>query len=370
MIDFRQIRAIRRWAPLIAVSLACAAFAQDAPSSKPAEPPAPTLKVGDKAPPLAIEKWVKGGPVAAFESGKFYVVEFWATWCGPCIRGMPHLSEIQHEYGPKGVTVIGCTAADRNGNSLEGVEKMVAEKGDGMAYTVAWDREATTKTAYMTAANQRGIPTCFVVDAAGNVAWIGHPMFLEFALDPILAGKWSYADGPAALKKDTDAAMQLVGGIRQKAGSNAAEAEADWTTLSTKYPGLAKQMPDLRIEVLLAAGKSDDAKKAAEEMIVKATKGKNVGELMNVVRIFSNPQRPADKGLLTVAFSAATKADELSGGKDAGVLEALARVHYLSGDLTAAIEKQTKAVELASERMKPRFEKTLEEYKKKAADGK
>jgi thiol-disulfide isomerase/thioredoxin len=42
---------------------------------------APTLKVGDKAPALVVEKWLKGRPVPRFERGRLYVVEFWATWC-------------------------------------------------------------------------------------------------------------------------------------------------------------------------------------------------------------------------------------------------------------------------------------------------
>ena len=65
------------------------------------------LKVGSAAPELAIEHWLQDGngffkPVTKFEKGKVYVVEFWATWCGPCIQSMPHLAEIQNKYRGQG----------------------------------------------------------------------------------------------------------------------------------------------------------------------------------------------------------------------------------------------------------------------------
>src|SRR5678816_220472 len=66
----------------------------------------PTLWAGDAAPPIAIGKWVKGGPVTGFERGRIYVVEFWATWCVPCVKSMPHLAEVQAKYREKGLTVI------------------------------------------------------------------------------------------------------------------------------------------------------------------------------------------------------------------------------------------------------------------------
>ena len=55
----------------------------------------PTLKVGDKAPPLVGGEWVKGEPVSGIEEGKVYVLEYWATWCGPCIRAIPHVTEFR-----------------------------------------------------------------------------------------------------------------------------------------------------------------------------------------------------------------------------------------------------------------------------------
>src|SRR5262245_46540030 len=72
---------------------------KEPPKKKPAatprvqEKPAVTLKVGDPAPLLKVTKWLQGDEVKGFETDKTYVVEFWATWCGPCIVMMPHMSE-------------------------------------------------------------------------------------------------------------------------------------------------------------------------------------------------------------------------------------------------------------------------------------
>ncbi|RJP33160.1 MAG: TlpA family protein disulfide reductase [Phycisphaerales bacterium] len=143
---------------------------------------APRLKVGDMAPPLAIAEWVKGEPVdlAAGKGKHVFVVEFWATWCGPCQYSIPELTELQKVYGDKGLKVIGVTSPDLRGNTLKAVKRYVEERNDTMAYTVAFDDQTKTNDAWMMAANQYGIPTAFIVDRSGKIAWIGPPLVPEF----------------------------------------------------------------------------------------------------------------------------------------------------------------------------------------------
>jgi thiol-disulfide isomerase/thioredoxin len=356
-------------AGLVALTLVTGgrAWAQSAAGAqtKPVEPEA-TLKVGDKAPALVTEKWVKGGPLASFESGKVYVLEFWATWCGPCIKGMPHLSAIQREYGPRGVTIIGCTSNDPN-NSLEQVEAMVKDKGDVMSYTVAWDnKERATNAAYMQAANQRGIPTSFVVDQSGRLAWIGHPMFLEFVLDPLLSGKWDAKTGAENVQTMINDASTLMSTVRMKTRVNPADALSDWSELESKYPNLAKQIPEAKLDMLYANGKVPEGDKLAADMLDEALKSKSAGDLLIIARTITSSDRKLDRPNLPLALRAAEKAAEFGDAKSAAYPETLARVHFLRGDAAKAVEFQTKAIALVPEARRARLEPVLAEYKKAA----
>jgi thiol-disulfide isomerase/thioredoxin len=144
---------------------------------------AQTLKVGDPAPALQQGKYVQGEPVTSFQPGMVYVVEFWATWCGPCIRAIPHVNDLQKKYEGK-VVVIGQNVWE---DDVSKVEPFVKRMGDKMTYRVALDSkpgaEGGMARTWMQAAGQNGIPAAFIIGGDGKIAWIGHPMQMDQPLE-------------------------------------------------------------------------------------------------------------------------------------------------------------------------------------------
>jgi thiol-disulfide isomerase/thioredoxin len=160
--------------------------------------------IGDPAAPLNIATWVQGDPIdlAAVKGEKIVVVEFWATWCGPCRTSIPHLTELQKKFADRGVVFVGVTDEDE-----PTVRQFVNQMGSKMTYTVAIDNNRQTSDGYMKAYGQNGIPCAFVVDRAGSIAWVGHPMAeLEATLDKLASAP--IVESPEA-KKRKDAQRKL-----------------------------------------------------------------------------------------------------------------------------------------------------------------
>ena len=188
------------FAAMLVAGLALAAQAQDTKTGKQdqkkatkIQPPKvrplkleATLKVGDPAPELKATKWLQGNEVKEFKKDHVYVVEFWATWCGPCIVMMPHMGAMQEQYKGK-ATFIGYSAKDPN-NTAEKVAAFVEKRGPKLGYTFVYADDRDTYNKWMKAAAQNGIPCSFVVGKDGRLAYIGHPMYLDLVLPKVVAG--------------------------------------------------------------------------------------------------------------------------------------------------------------------------------------
>lgn len=159
------------------------------------------LAPGSKAPKIEVKEWVKGKPVPGFSADGVYVVEFWATWCGPCVESIPHITSLSKQF-PQ-VTFSGISLYEENADKR--VQKFVDKMGDKMDYNVAWggNREGMAKT-WLDAAKQDGIPTAFIVSKR-QIMWIGHPDNLEEPLKAVLAGSYDVKSAREKFIQETDA---------------------------------------------------------------------------------------------------------------------------------------------------------------------
>ena len=158
-------------------------------------------QLGDKAPALQVSKWVKGSPITLKETdaqNKVTVVEFWATWCGPCRVSIPHLTELQEKYKDD-VVFIGVSSEEP-----DVVASFVAQQGEKMEYRVAVDKDGMTNKAYMQAYKQSGIPHAFIIDKDGYVVFNSHPMEEQFeaTLQQVVAGKFDMASAKAMAERE------------------------------------------------------------------------------------------------------------------------------------------------------------------------
>jgi thiol-disulfide isomerase/thioredoxin len=323
------------------------ARAQDKPAVPIQAEPTPAqitkLEIGQAAPALEIEHWVKGDPVKKFEKDKVYVVEFWATWCGPCRQSIPHLTKLQKEFKDKGVTVIGVSGQDRRG--VEDVRPFVQKQGDTMNYTVAVDKEMATTRAYMAATGRSGIPCAYVVDKQGKLAWYGHPME---GMDLVIAG---------VLENKFDAAKHAERMLKFRQASEAfgqAYQSKDWAKAEKSLDEMKELRPDMSLDWAMSrfwmnkVGKREMATADSLRNNLETTYKDDLDALRRISEMLvSVPEQSAsDKA---AALALAEKVVDKTSGKDAIALAILAKAYKNNGEWDKALTTQNKAIEATND---------------------
>ena len=139
---------------------AAAVSAQDMMQSPP-----PPLPAGTRAP--AFTTTTTGGRPLTLKSlrGKVVLLDYWATWCGPCQMATPVLQSLHKQFGKKGLRIVGMSVDDSH--SVANVKPFM--KHFGMTYTVTTSPLANGRAE--AAYHVNGIPSQFLIDKKGIVRW-------------------------------------------------------------------------------------------------------------------------------------------------------------------------------------------------------
>lgn len=314
--------------------------------------------MGDPAPALKVANWVKGKSFSKFAKGKVYVVEFWATWCGPCKVSIPHLTELAKKYTGK-VTFTGVDVWENSRGDkapfLDKVSKFVDKMGDKMAYNVATDdMDGTVAKDWMEAAGQGGIPTAFIVDQTSKIAWIGHPMSdMDSVLEKVLAKTWdiaAYRKQMAEQQAKEEEQAKKMRPLQEAMGKVSALAKekkfleaADMVdSVAAKFPDFADRLLATKFQ-LLVSGDSEKANDVAKQLADKQYK--DIPQGLNMLAwAMVDPKGKFKHGDVDLAIDIASRAVEVSKGKDPAIIDTLAAAYAKKGDFDKAIETEQKAI--------------------------
>ncbi|MFM7051491.1 MAG: TlpA family protein disulfide reductase [Planctomycetota bacterium] len=313
---------------------------------------ADSLKVGSDAPDINALDWVQGGVTGFSDDRKTYVVEFWATWCGPCMRSIPHLNELHTKYRAKGLEIIGISD-----EPLSTVRPFVNKKGAAMSYAVACDRDKATNEKWMKAAGQNGIPCAFIV-RGGKIRWIGNPLDPKF--DEVLLGVISGRYSPELMAK----AEPVLKAARDAAKlKNFRDAYKHYDAVIALDPRAFGDVAVRKYRVMLVDAKDKAAADQWAATMLTTLCVNDANTATDLAELILNDDAITDRDFKT-ALAAAQQADLLARSASSKALVALA--YHRMGETGKASELQYEAWMKAEPAEKADYRKVLDNYKKAA----
>jgi len=122
-------------------------------------------------------------------------VDFWATWCGPCLASLPLLAEVQQRHG-SALEAIALTTIDEH-NSIDRIQRVSSQRaeqwGVPAGVRIAVDDGERTSRAFRIAMRDTALPRTVIIDQGGRIAWWGHPADAAPVIDSVIAGTWDLA---------------------------------------------------------------------------------------------------------------------------------------------------------------------------------
>ena len=311
------------------------------------------LKIGDPAPGLSIGEWVKGDETS-LKKGTTYIIDFWATWCTPCRKSIPHLTGLKKLYSDTELRIIAVTKEEP-----EVVKPFVRKQGRRMGYTVCIDRKSATERAWIRAAGLPvAYPTVFIVGPEGLVQWVGHPADEDFdeILELVMAGRYN--------KKLIDQARSHVKSIENN------RAKKNWLQYDTLTQQLIDQNNKVfyewildRLDVyMLEQYNPEKANNYVREVMETYTDDPEMLALLGR-KLALDPQYDDSTRDLDLALEAVEAARTYADPADPRFLAFEAEIRFARGEIDRAIQLQEQAYFLAMPRRKGEYRPMLDAYR-------